>query len=66
MLTACAWLAREVEARAASGPGRRATVYEWERSTAAFAAVVGAMLDQAAVQVPRRGASGTVWEDMAA
>jgi GT2 family glycosyltransferase len=66
ILVACAWLAAEVERRAAASPERRiATVYDWDRSAAAFVAVVDEMLRQSAGQEPRAGASGGIWQDLA-
>jgi len=66
VLVACAWLATEVERRAAAAPGQRiATVYDWDRSAAAFVAVVEEMLGQSAGQKPRAGASGGIWQDLA-
>jgi GT2 family glycosyltransferase len=64
VLVACEWLAGEVERRAAAMPGQRiATVYDWDRSATAFVAVVEEMLQQSAVQKPRGGASGGLWQD---
>ncbi len=65
-LEACEWLARELERRTADAPGRSATVYHWEHSTAAFLTVVADMLQQSAKQKPRAGASGRIWQDIAA
>jgi glycosyltransferase involved in cell wall biosynthesis len=65
-LAACEWLANEVGLRTAATPARHATVYEWERSTTAFAKVVEDMLQRSATQAPRLGASGCIWEDSAA
>ncbi len=66
VLAASEWLAGEVVRRTAATAQRRATVYEWEDSTTKFAKVVTDMLDAAKVQAPRIGASGRVWQDMAA
>jgi hypothetical protein len=64
VLVACEWLAGEVERRAAAMPDQRiATVYDWDRSATAFVAVVEEMLQQSAVQKPRGGASGGLWQD---
>jgi glycosyltransferase involved in cell wall biosynthesis len=66
ILVACAWLAAEVERRAAAAPELRvATVYDWDRSAAAFVAVVEEMLRQSAKQKPRAGASGGIWQGLA-
>ena len=66
VLVACAWLAEEVERRGAATPGQRiATVYDWDRSTTAFVALVEEMLQQSATQKPRAGASGGIWQDLA-
>ncbi len=66
VLAASEWLAGEVVRHTAATAQRRATVYEWEDSTTKFAKVVADMLDAAKVQAPRIGASGRVWQDMAA
>jgi GT2 family glycosyltransferase len=64
VLVACEWLAQEVERRAAATPGqRRPTVYDWDRSAAAFVDLVEEMLRDSAAQPPRAGASGGVWPD---
>jgi GT2 family glycosyltransferase len=66
VLVACEWLAGEVERRGSATPGQRiATVYDWDRSAAAFVAVVEEMLQQSAAQKPRGGASGGLWQDLA-
>ena len=65
-LAACAWLAGEVQRGSADGAGRSSIVYDWKQSTDAFLKVVGDMLDRSATQTPRAGASGRVWQDMAA
>jgi GT2 family glycosyltransferase len=66
VLVACEWLAGEVERHAAAIPGQRiATVYDWDESAAAFVAVVDEMLQQSALQKPRSGASGGMWQDLA-
>ena len=49
VLIGCEWLAAEVERRAASTPGQRiAKIYDWDRSAAAFVAVVEDMLRHSA------------------
>ena len=65
-LAACEWLANEVDLRTAATPDRRAIIYEWERSTTAFVKVVEDMLQHSATQKPRLGASGCIWQDLAA
>jgi GT2 family glycosyltransferase len=65
-LIACGWLVREVERHAASKPDQRiAQVYDWDRSAEAFVAVIEDMLRNSAVQKPRAGASGRVWQNFA-
>jgi GT2 family glycosyltransferase len=53
------WLAREVVAHTAAKHDRRAIVYEWETSTTRFAQIVERIVEQAAAQIPRFGASAT-------
>ena len=64
VLVASAWLAGEIDRRAASSPEHRvATVYDWDRRAEDFVAVVDSMLQQSMASHPRAGASSAVWED---
>nr|WP_321986239.1 glycosyltransferase [uncultured Lichenicoccus sp.] len=66
VLVASEWLAQEVGRRAASTPGQRiAKVFDWDVSASAFVEVVDGMLRRLAVQKPRAGASGGIWQDFA-
>jgi GT2 family glycosyltransferase len=51
------WLADKVVAQAAAKHDRRAIVYQWEDSTKRFGQVVEQILQRAAIQTPRFGAS---------